>query len=168
MALSLKLTLACQEYAVDLNWSAAMVRAGYKPNTAKSHGDKYFAKPEVQAVITQLQSARAIRLEVDADRVVEELESLALFNVADILNQQGDTSFMSVEQFRKLPRSVTAAIKEIHYEESSPFGPPNLKLKFYDKLKAIDLLARHLGVYDVDNSGAVEFTMHMDLGDGPI
>ncbi|WP_290497940.1 terminase small subunit [Hyphomonas sp. UBA4494] len=61
-----------QEYLVDLNATQAAIRAGYSPDTAKMQGSRLLTKDDVQAAIAEAQEQRREKLEITADRVVQE------------------------------------------------------------------------------------------------
>lgn len=62
-----------EEYLVDLNGAAAAVRAGYKPSAAKFTASHLLAEGPVQAEVARLQSQRAEKTAVTAERVLEHL-----------------------------------------------------------------------------------------------
>lgn len=64
----------CQEYMVDLNATQASIRAGYSPRTAKEIGCENLTKPNIQAEIQRLQKERISRVQLTADKVLEDIE----------------------------------------------------------------------------------------------
>lgn len=62
------------EYLVDLNATAAAVRAGYKNQDS---GRQLIAKSHVAAAIAEAQNERSRRTNITADRVLNELASIA-------------------------------------------------------------------------------------------
>jgi phage terminase small subunit len=77
MALSLKQERFVVEYLVDLNATAAAIRAGYSERTAAQKGYGLLQMPEVQEAITSENGDRQKRTKVTADQVVSELASIA-------------------------------------------------------------------------------------------
>ena len=65
------------EYLVDLNASAAAVRAGYSKRTARIQACKLLTKPNIQEAVSAAQAERAARTEVTQDWVIERLRSEA-------------------------------------------------------------------------------------------
>lgn len=62
-----------QEYLKDLNAKDAALRSGYSPKAAKQTGHKLLSEPSVAARITELKAARAERVNVTVDWVLEQL-----------------------------------------------------------------------------------------------
>jgi phage terminase small subunit len=98
-----------EEYVVDMNASAAAVRAGYSP---KSSG-LYSTMMSNQAVVAAVEDALAVkraRSEVDADRVLAELARVAFANVLDFVGPDGRVDFAA------LSRDAGAAVSRVSVE----------------------------------------------------
>ncbi len=171
MALSTKLELACREYLIDLNWSKAMQRAGYKKSTAENNGSKYFERSEIQTFINELMGARVERLERDGDDVVKELGHIAYSNLMDVYeyNQTSEedpyaAKELVLKDLEKLPRSVMSAIKDVKITAATALSPYKVEVKFYNRLQALELLGRHHNIFEKDSNSGIEFHLSMDLG----
>lgn len=140
-----------EEYLIDLNATQAAIRAGYSPDTAKSIGSENLTKPDIQARIARAMAERSRRTGVNADRVVMELAKIAFVNAKDVIDP--DTATVRPDT---LPED-TAAIQSVKVKT---FGENGLEreIKMADKLKALELLGRHLGMFKdkVELSGALE------------
>lgn len=140
-----------EEYLIDLNATQAAIRAGYSPDTAKSIGSENLTKPDIQARIAKAMAERSRRTGVNADRVVMELAKIAFVNAKDVIDP--DTATVRPDA---LPED-TAAIQSVKVKT---FGEDGLEreIKMADKLKALELLGRHLGMFKdkVELSGALE------------
>lgn len=140
-----------EEYLIDLNATQAAIRAGYSPDTAKSIGSENLTKPDIQARIARAMAERSRRTGVNADRVVMELAKIAFVNANDVIDP--DTATVRPDA---LPED-TAAIQSVKVKT---FGEDGLEreIKMADKLKALELLGRHLGMFKdkVELSGALE------------
>lgn len=130
-----------EEYLIDLNATQAAIRAGYSPDTAKSIGSENLTKPDIQARIAKAMAERSRRTGVNADRVVMELAKLAFVNADDVIDTETATLKPSVA------REDTAAIQSVKVKT---FGEDGLEreIKMADKLKALELLGRHLGMWN--------------------
>ena len=141
-----------EEYTIDLNASAAAIRAGFSPKTAKDaaawiHPD-HPAKPQVRALIDQLNAERSRRTGVTADRVIAELAKIAFVNAEDLIDP--DTA-------KVLPtakREDKAAIQSVTVKTGRA---EEREIKLADKTRALELLGKHLGVFadNVKIDGAV-------------
>lgn len=140
-----------EEYLIDLNATQAAIRAGYSPDTAKSIGSENLTKPDIQARIAKAMAERSRRTGVNADRVIMELAKIAFVNASDVID--ADTATVKADA---LPED-TAAIQSVKVKT---FGEDGLEreIKMADKLKALELLGKHLGMFKdkVVLSGSLE------------
>ena len=140
-----------EEYLVDLNATQAAIRAGYSPDTAKSIGSENLTKPDIQARIAKAMAERSRRTGVNADRVVMELAKIAFVNASDVID--AETATLKPDA---APED-TAAIQSVKVKT---FGEDGLEreIKMADKLKALELLGKHLGMFKdkVELSGSLE------------
>ncbi len=129
------------EYLVDLNATQAAKRAGYKdPNI----GRQLITKNNVSAAIQKAMSNRETRTEITQDKVLEELARVAFANGTDFARVVSKNGFQAVElvNTEDVPvekRSAIAGIKE---------GKYGIEVSSYDKVRALELLGRHLGLFD--------------------
>ena len=140
-----------EEYLIDLNATQAAIRAGYSPDTAKSIGSENLTKPDIQARIAKAMAERSRRTGVNADRVVMELAKIAFVNASDVID--AETATLKPDA---APED-TAAIQSVKVKT---FGEDGLEreIKMADKLKALELLGKHLGMSKdkVELSGSLE------------
>ena len=127
----------CEEYMVDLNATQAAIRAGYSPASAKTVGPRLLENVGVQKLIAQLQAEQSRRT---GDRVVRELAKIAFVNAADLIDPK-TASLKSDASHDDL-----AAVQSVKVKM---FGEDGLEqeVKLADKLRALDLLGKHLGMY---------------------
>lgn len=146
-----------EEYLIDLNATQAAIRAGYSPDTAKSIGSENLTKPDIQARIAKAMAERSKRTGVNADRVVTELAKIAFVNASDVID--ADTATLRPDA---TPED-TAAIQSVKVKT---FGEDGLEreIKMADKLKALELLGKHLGMFKdkVELSGINEEKNKLD------
>ena len=140
-----------EEYLVDMNATQAAIRSGYSPDTAKSIGSENLTKPDIQARIAKAMAERSRRTGVNADRAVMELAKIAFVNASDVID--ADTATLKPDA---TPED-TAAIQSVKVKT---FGEDGLEreIKMADKLKALELLGKHLGMFKdkVELSGSLE------------
>ena len=136
MALTQKQKLFIDEYLIDLNATQAAIRAGYSPNNADKIGSELLGKTRVSDAIKTAMAERSKRTGVNADRVVQELAKIATKVI--------DPKTAMVRE-DALPED-TAAIQSVKVKT---FGEDGLEreIKMADKLKALELLGRHLGMF---------------------
>ena len=140
-----------EEYLIDLNATQAAIRAGYSPDTAKSIGSENLTKPDIKAQIARAMAERSRRTGVNADRVIMELAKIAFVNANDVID--AETATLKPDA---LPED-TAAIQSVKVKT---FGEDGLEreIKMADKLKALELLGKHLGMFrdKLEVSGTLE------------
>ena len=144
--LTAKQKLFCEEYLVDLNATQAAIRAKYSENSAQQISHEILLKPVVAQYITNLKAKREKRTEVTSDRVVKELAKLAFFNMQDVVDDEGATKGLT-----EWDRDDMAAIQEITEDKLGNEGDAVItrrKIKVSDKKAALDLLGRHLGIFN--------------------
>ena len=135
-----KQKLFCEEYLIDLNATQAAIRTGYSPETAGAIGNENLKKPEIRAYIDRAMAERSRRTGVNADRVVQELAKIAFVNASDVIDPETATIREDA-----LPED-TAAIQSVKVKT---FGEDGLEreIKMADKLKALELLGKHMGMF---------------------
>lgn len=126
----------CQEYLVDLNASQAAIRAGYSKRTAGSQGDRLLKKVETATRIQELKKTRVERTEVTADQVINALARIANIDPRRMYDERGVMIPPS-----NLPDDIAMAVAGIEH------GDKGIKIKLNDRLKALELLGRHLAMF---------------------
>ncbi len=132
------------EYLVDLNATQAAIRAGYSAKTAEQIGYKLVQKSSVQEAIQKAVKRRQQRTEITQDRVLKELANIAFANGAD---------FAKIISVRGIPRVVLTVTDTLPPEKRAAISgieetQCGVKVKTYDKTKALELLGKHLGLFD--------------------
>lgn len=129
-----------EEYLIDLNATQAAIRAGYSPDTAQQTGSENLSKPVIRAQIDRAMAERSKRTGVNAERVVQELAKIAFVNATEVI----DPKTATVKE-DALPED-TAAIQSVKVKT---FGEDGLEreIKMADKIKALELLGKHLGMF---------------------
>ena len=145
---SLKLTpkqrLFVQEYLIDLNAKQASIRAGYSPANAEFQGHQLINNPKVKQAIELAMYEREQRTKVTQDRVIEELAKIAFINPTDVVNSY-DASLHN-----GAAREDTAAISSIRVRRIPSKNGMGIEreIKLNDKIRALDLLGKHLGLFN--------------------
>lgn len=147
-----------QEYIIDLNGRQAAIRAGYSETSAISTASELLTYPNIQNYIQQLLEERANRTQVTADKIVSELYHLLTFDVGEIFDDNG-----AFKNIHTIPKELRKAISSIEvYEEYDSKGRGikreligyTKKIKFWDKIKVIEVLAKYLGlIHEKADSG---------------
>lgn len=149
-----------EEYLIDLNATQAAIRAGYSPNTAKDIGCENLAKPNIRACIDKEIAERSKRTGINQDRVIRELARLAFVNANDVIDMEeatlkdgateDDTAAITSVKVKTIPTKEGEGIER--------------EIKLTDKLKALELLGKHLGMFKdkVEIDATVKSTAKLD------
>lgn len=141
-----------EEFLVDMDPVAAALRAGYDKCNVRRDARRIMACPEVRRAITEAKKERACRLRVTQDRVVQELAAIGFASMADVCRWSGDS--LELLDSALLTTEQAAAIAEITETTTSRGG--TVRVKLHSKLKALEMLARHVGLYEERMHGAEE------------
>ena len=147
------------EYLIDLN-AARAYKVAYpavkKDEVAAVNGNRMLRNAKVAEYITERMQDRQKRTEITQDKVLQELAAVAFSNATDYVEVRDnavivkDTASLSDTQIKAL-----AGIKE---------SRGGIEVKLNDKLKALELLGRHLGMFKdkVEVSGIDEEKKKLD------
>lgn len=131
------------EYLIDLNATQATIRAGYSTKTADVQGSRMLGNVKVQQAISEAMAERSKRTGVNQDRVVLELAKIAFVKMTDIVDHQGRIKSSATED-------DLACIESMKYKrsESGTGSSVEMEVKISPKLKALELLGKHLGMWN--------------------
>lgn len=113
MELSPKQERFVEEYLLDMNATAAAIRAGYKERTAAQQGHNLLQKPAIAVAIREAQAKLAERTKITQDYVLEKLKEIADSDAGDY---------------------------------------PGSSLKVGNKIRALELLGKHIGMFEPKNA----------------
>lgn len=138
-----KQKIFADEYLIDLNATRAY-RVAYpsvkRDETAAAAAARMLRNVKVQEYISERMQERQQRTEVTQDMVVKELAAIAFSRATDYVAVKGgtvcikDTDALTEDQIRAI-----AGIKE---------GANGIEVKLNGKEKALELLGRHLGMWN--------------------
>lgn len=129
-----------EEYLMDLNAVQAAVRAGYSEKTARKNGYLLLKKPGVAEAVREAMAQRGERVQITQDMVLRELAAIGFAMVTDHTNVSGDGQIRVVPtaELTEEQRRAIASIKVSRY---------GVQVSNYDKVKALELLGKHLGLF---------------------
>lgn len=146
-----------EEYVKDFNGAQAAIRAGFSSTgyTPHAKASELIRDPVVVGEIQRLMTEREKRLNIDRDKIVLELARIAFLDVTTLYDEvTGDLknfSDMTVQQ-KSLISGFTSYLGR--------FGVTK-KVVFADKLKAMELLMRHLGM--LNDKLKIDTTQNINL-----
>lgn len=139
----------CEEYLVDLNATQAAIRAGYSARSARAHVGRLLTNEAIACRIAELRDARSTRVGVQADDVLRGLWQIAMLDIGEAFDASG-----ALKPLVDMPEGVRRAIASIEIDElfngrggdRASVGVTR-KVRFHDKIRALDLLGQHLGLW---------------------
>ena len=144
--LTQKQKLFVEHYLVDLNATQAAIKAGYSKRSAMELGYQLLQKPSVSSAIQNAMQERSRRTQITQDRVLEELAAIGFSNIYDAINiERGKLEYKSIDA---LPADLQKAIVEIACVPSEDGSTRITRIKLACKIKALNLIAKHLGMLD--------------------
>lgn len=150
-----------QEYLIDLNATQAAIRAGYSPKTAQEQSARLLSKVMIQTAISKAQAERSRRTGINQDRVIRELAKVAFLNPVDVIDMDDATIQGQAN------RDDTACIASVKVKTIPTDDGPitEREVKTYDKLKALELLGKHLGMFTdkLKVEGGVPVVLYDDI-----
>ena len=157
MGLNPKQQRFVEEYLIDLNATQAAIRAGYSKKTAHVTGHENLSKPKIAEALQERMAARADRTEITQDRVLVELAKIGFSDPRRILSASG-----GIHDTQDWADETAGALSSLEVV-SRPYGAPDEdgrrvpelvhKIKFWDKLAALEKMGKHLGMFDGAGSG---------------
>lgn len=138
------------EYLKDRNATQAAIRAGYSEDTAYSQGSRLLKDVEVDAAVKEGLKRLSNKLEISAERVLQELAKMAFVDARNFWNADG-----SLKAITELDENTAAALAGFETEEAyQHFGggqakPTGVikKIKIADKGINLERLGRHLKLF---------------------
>lgn len=138
-----------REYVVDFNGTQAAIRAGYAVSGAATAAARLLTNHKVAIEVAKAVQRRERRTEVTADRVVLELARLGFLDPRKLFAEDG-----RIKPVSEWGDDIAAAIASVEVEElfegrgdEREMVGHLKKVRFWDKGRALDILAKHTGVY---------------------
>lgn len=147
------------EYIIDLNAKQAAIRAGYSPKGAEPQASRLLSNAKIQVEIAKAMEDRGKRTGITQDRVLAELSAIAFAKATDYV-EVDDNGIVRIKPTAELTdeqKKAIASIKE---------GANGIEIKLTDKTKALEMLSRHLGLFnDKLNVNVESIEIIEDIGD---
>lgn len=159
----------CLEYLKDRNASRAY-RTAYnasnmKEATIQNNAYKLLQNNDIATRLKKLGEKHAKKNDVTAERIIRELAGIAFFDVKHLYNEDG-----TLKQITELSEEVTRAIhstkQRMEKQGADKEDWAEIKeVKTHDKLKALELLGRHLVMFTDkhEHSGTLSLKEFVEL-----
>lgn len=176
-----KQRLFVDEYLIDLNATQAAIRAGYKEKAAYRTGADNLKKPQIQCEIEKRMKEREKRTEITQDAVLRELASIGFARASDYAQVIEKQAMYTTAEGNRIPLydvdgnplmindvKLTLTDKlsndQVRAIQGIKQGKYGIEVSQCDKVKALELLGKHLGMFKdkVELSGVEQAKGQLD------
>jgi len=130
------------EYLIDLDPTQAAIRAGYRPSNARYQGWRLLNRPEIAHAIREAMAERAQRCGITEERVLQEYARIAFADMRLVADWGPEG--VRLKDSSELDDETAAAIALLAEVETQRYQ--GMRVKTFDKRKALECLARILGL----------------------
>lgn len=135
-----------REYIIDLNGLQAAIRAGYAEKSAHVQASRLLRNDKVKTLIAELTEKKFNKLDISAERILQELARLAFVDIRNLFDANG-----GLKPITELDEDTARAIAGIDHEKLfEHFGKgqakhvgTTAKIKLADKTRALQLLGQY-------------------------
>ena len=148
-----KQKLFAMEYLKSQNATKAYLAVYSTKNedTARKNGSKLLTNTDIQAMIEKHGKLRQNRTEITADRIVMEIAKVAFADIGLVCdwNEEGKLTLKSKENMGPEGLASLNMIQSVDsFDKDGNIQSTKNSFKMNDKLKALELLSKHLGLLD--------------------
>lgn len=151
-----------RHYLISLDATKSAIAAGYSEKTAGQLGYQLLQNPSISDALRKAMEQRANRLELKADVILSEVLKLALSDIRRVC-EFDDEKGVTLKSSSEIEADVAATILSIESRRETrwegklgarePVHITTTKFKLHDKLRALDLAGRHLGLWRGEEEG---------------
>jgi phage terminase small subunit len=144
-----------EEYLVDLNATKAAIRAGYSEKRASEIGYQLLQKTTVSEAIREAMQARSERTEITQDMVLRQLAKIAFADLTEFVTWEEEGNVVLKPSDKVDGTILTEVLEDV--TDFGDFQKTKKRVKLPDRLKALELLGKHLGMFKekIEHSGSV-------------
>ena len=129
-----------------LTQEKAYIKAGYAPKRARANSSKLKAKENIKAELKKRERRSEKLADVSRANTLREYARIAFFDIRKFYNNDG-----TLKTIHELDDDTAAALVSIEVTNTPILGEFTKKIKMGDKLKALEDLAKMLGMFEKDN-----------------
>lgn len=132
-----------QEYLLDLNATQAACRAGFSKNGARQQGMRLLTNASICAQIARGKAKTFEGLDISRERILRELARIAFGDPRKVM--EWGPSGVNLIDSETLTDDEAAQVSEVSQSVTKDGG--TIRMKRFDKVKALELLGRHTGMF---------------------
>lgn len=139
------------EYLIDFNATRAALKAGYSENNARSQGSRMLTNANIKTFLDKETTKVSNKLEVTKDLIVQELAKIAFHDIRKMYNDDG--MLISIPDLDDETAATISSFKSRKENQGQDDYDTIDEYKRYDKVKTLELLGKHLGMFDSKEGG---------------
>lgn len=133
------------EYLIDKNMTQAAIRAGYSEKNAEKIGHQVYHKDHIKHAIDWHLSQMLEKIEITAERVLQEIAMTAFLDPRMFF---GDANQLkNVSELDEASARGLSSLEVVSYTTDDGDVEYTKKVKFNDKIRALELLGRNLKMF---------------------
>lgn len=143
------------KYFETLNATQSAIYAGFSEKTANVQACQMLAIEENQEYLQKLRDKLSHKHGVTQDKIIAEYAKIAFFDIRDIYDVDG--GLIHVKQLDDKSAGAISSIKSTEEWGEDDEGNKiiigtNKEIKIFDKIRALQDLGKHLGLFEKDNN----------------
>jgi phage terminase small subunit len=151
-----------REFITDFNATKAAIRVGYSEKTARQISSKMLSNINIQVAIKKETEKKAKKQDITQKQVIDELGKIAFSDITDFVEWDQGQGIMFIDS-SSVNRDKTGALKQVTSKTTKRFirggkgiddeeiETVYLTISTHDKVKALELLGKHLGVFEIQD-----------------
>jgi phage terminase small subunit len=161
----------CHNLLVHWNGTKAAIQSKYAESNAHNQAHKLLKRQDVQDLLLALSRARLKKIDLEANDVLAGLGRIATYDLAEFVNEHGDLlgihdipeelrRCLASIKFRRVHVKTVTRVQQIDEEEiTETVTTQVIEVKMPDRLKAYELIGRHLDLFSENQ---------INLGEGAV
>lgn len=156
-----------REYLIDLDVRAALARAGYRLAPDNTYGWKLLKMPVIAQAVREAMDARAARTLITADRVLAEIAAIAFSDIGQAARWRTRPAVAGADAGSDTDGQAACELELVDSADMAPatrraiakvrrYACGAVRVEMHDKLGALLLLGRHLGLFGNRKGGGAK------------
>lgn len=150
--MSTKRQMFAEEYLRDYNATQAAIRAGYAEGSASEEGYRLLRNAQVKKQIEKKKRILLDEIHNDQLRTLREIQNIAFIDIRALYNYRGELK--RPDEWDAATAAAVASVETVRRqsgecdEDGEPIYETVLKVKLWDKVKALELLGKHQDIFN--------------------
>lgn len=146
-----KQRMFCEEYTKDFNATQAAIRAGYEKNAATTTAHKLLINEHIQDYLQHCIEKRVQRTQITSDMVIQEIAKVAFHDIRKLYDEEGN--LLNISDLDEETAQVISSFRQnSKFDRNGELEGFVDEYKRHDKMKALELLGKHVGAFEKDNA----------------